>query len=223
MNKRLNQVGLDTRIQLGQSQVGADLIEPRPFYFKIVNRSSVCPLILQPLLFFAVALFLVKFLLGLHLRLVILQIMRLFASFLARLCLGGQKTDIRKRFCRIPEPVILLKLIYPIAHGLNLLGLFVVLYLFPLTWGEQALVLQCSQLRGCTFCDFFLLMSHFEQFFKSRISLERFFVLASFLTGFALILDPDLQFLHFFESLLGVNKQVLDWLCALLFAILSCL
>ena len=66
-------------------------------------------------------------------------------------------------------------------------------------------------------------MSHFEQFFKSRISLERFFVLASFLTGLALTLDPDLQFLHFFESHLSVLKQVLDWLCALLIAFLSCL
>ena len=66
-------------------------------------------------------------------------------------------------------------------------------------------------------------MSHFEQFFKSRIFLESSCVLASFLTGLALTLDPDLQFLHFFESYLGVLKQVLDWLCALLFAFLSCL
>jgi hypothetical protein len=64
------------------------LIEPRHFYFKIVNRSSVCPLILQPLLVFAVALeVLVKLLLVVHVHLVLLQRQRLFASFLARLCL----------------------------------------------------------------------------------------------------------------------------------------
>jgi len=106
------------------------LIEPHHFYFKIINRSSVCPLILQLLLVFAVALeVLVKLLLVLHVCLVFLQRQRLFASFFARLCLGGQKTDIRKRFGRISEPVVFLILIYPVAHGLNLLGLLVVLYL----------------------------------------------------------------------------------------------
>lgn len=109
------------------------MIEPRHFHFKIVNRSSVCPLILQPLFVIAVALeVLVNLLLDLHVRFVFLQGQRLFASFFARLCLRGQKTDIRKRFGRIPEPVVLLKLIYPVAHGLDLLRLLVVLYLFQL-------------------------------------------------------------------------------------------
>ena len=66
-------------------------------------------------------------------------------------------------------------------------------------------------------------MSHFELIFKSRISLERFSVLGGFLTGLALTLDPDLQFLHCIESLFGVLRQVLDRLCALLIAFLSCL
>jgi hypothetical protein len=66
-------------------------------------------------------------------------------------------------------------------------------------------------------------MSHFERFFESRVSLERFSVLTCVFTGLALTLDPDLQFLHLIESLLGVLKQVLDWLCALLSAFLSCL
>ena len=118
------------------------MIEPRPFKMKIIKRSSVCPLILQLLLLFAVALgFLVHFLLVLHVRLVFLQRQRLFASFLARLCLGGQKSDIRKRFGRIPEPVVLLKLIYPVANGLDLLSFFVSLYLFQLDLSEQAFVL----------------------------------------------------------------------------------
>ena len=66
-------------------------------------------------------------------------------------------------------------------------------------------------------------MSHFELFFKSRVSLERFSVLACLLTGLALTLDPDLEFLHHVESLFGVLKQVLDWLRALLFVFLSSL
>ena len=118
------------------------MIEPRHFCFPIINRSSVCPLILYLLLLFVVALeVLVKFLLLNHGRLVFFQRLRRFASFLASLCLLRQKTDIRKRFSRIPEPVVLLKLIYPVAHGLDLLGFFVVLYLLPLVWGEPALVL----------------------------------------------------------------------------------
>jgi hypothetical protein len=64
-------------------------------------------------------------------------------------------------------------------------------------------------------------MSYFKRFFKSCISLERFSVLGCVLTGIALTLDPDLQLLHLIESLLGVLKQVLDWLCALLSAFLS--
>ena len=66
-------------------------------------------------------------------------------------------------------------------------------------------------------------MGHFELFFKSRISLECFSVLACLLPGLAHAFDPDLQYLHLLESLLGVLKQVLDWLRALLFASLSCL
>ena len=67
-------------------------------------------------------------------------------------------------------------------------------------------------------------MSHFELIFKSRILLERFCVLTCFPTGLvALTLNHGLQLLHFIESLLGVLKQVLDWLCALLIAFLSCL
>ena len=66
-------------------------------------------------------------------------------------------------------------------------------------------------------------MSHFELFFKSRISLERFSVLACLLPGLAHALDPDLQCLHLIKSLLGVLKQVLDRLCALLISFLSSL
>ena len=118
------------------------MIEPRHFCFPIINRSSVCPLILQLLLLFAVALeVFVKFLLLNHGRLVFFQSLRRFASFLAIFCLLRQKTDIRKRFGRITEPVVLLKLIYPVAHGLDFLGFFVVLYLLQLAQSEQALVL----------------------------------------------------------------------------------
>ena len=54
------------------------------FKMKIINRSSVCPLILQTLLLFAVALgVFVKLLLDLHAHLVILQRLRLPASFFA--------------------------------------------------------------------------------------------------------------------------------------------
>ncbi len=117
--------------------MGADLIEPRRLYFIIVNRSSVCPLIFQLLLLCGVALeALVILPLLRHVRLVILQSQRLFASFLSCFGLRGQKSDIRKRFSRITEPVVLIKLIDPIAHGLDLLSLFVFLYLFQVAWGE---------------------------------------------------------------------------------------
>jgi len=67
--------------------VGANFIETRPFHFFVINRSSVCPLILQLLLLSAVALGQVKLPLEIHVIFVNFQIKLLFASFLTRLCL----------------------------------------------------------------------------------------------------------------------------------------
>jgi hypothetical protein len=73
-----------------KSKVGADFGQPGHIFFKSVNRSGVRPLILEALLFFAVATEVTEFFpLFLHVIKMFLQRERFLASFKTSLFLKG--------------------------------------------------------------------------------------------------------------------------------------